>query len=154
MAEGGRNLRMHLNSPARHIPSKEAIKVSLDDALAEMDVFPSYEEYKGGFIGFINDNGESLQFIRFGEDSWFVDAPFVKRGDYAFSRQIEITYTTARSIVERFFQGEDLRKYFIMPQAMPRLNMRPPFFRLMLATVIGLVAILTISLLFLLSGLR
>ena len=29
MAEGGRNLRMYLNSPVKHIPSKEAIKVVL-----------------------------------------------------------------------------------------------------------------------------
>ena len=154
MAGGGRGLRMYLNSPTVNIPSKEATVVSIDDALAEMDVFPSHEEYKGGFIGFINDRGESIQFIRFDKDSWFVDAPFVKMGDYAFSRQIEIPYSTARRIVESFYQGEDLRKYFIMPQAMPKLIMRPLFSRLMLTAFIGLIIMLAVSLLVVFLGLR
>jgi len=145
-------LRMYLNSPAENIPSNKAAAISLDDALAEMGVLPSYKEYQGGFIGFVNDKGESIQFIRFDENSWFVDAPFVKMGDYAFSRQIEIPYSTARRIVESFYRGEDLRKYFIMPQPMPKLLFRPPFFRLMVTAFTGLMIFIAISLLVVFSG--
>ena len=46
----------------------DPVEISLEDALKEIEDFPTEDEYKGGFIGFeIGDN--IIQFVRFDDES-------------------------------------------------------------------------------------
>lgn len=91
-----------------YIDSGKPQDISLQDALEEVDNLPSDDEYVGNFIGFTNEKGETVQFIRREEDSWLIDVPVLENNKYAYMLQdTDLTTKKVRDIVEKFFSGED-----------------------------------------------
>jgi len=80
------------------------MKVTLEEALTEVDKFPIVE---GSFLGFFNERNETIQFIRFRQDQWLIDVPVLKGGKYVYSLQDEVKHSQVKEIVTRFFQGKD-----------------------------------------------
>jgi len=98
-------MKMCKNDGKEHIPVSKPENVSLEEALREIDKFPTFEEEM--FIGFINERDERLQFIRLERDKWLIDAPVFEDEEYAYSLQDEIKHSQVKEIVTRFFQSKD-----------------------------------------------
>lgn len=90
----------------KHIPGDKPIEISLGEALKEVTKFPTVDEYDGGFVGFINAKGETIQFLRFSKNEWLLDVPILKEGVYDYSSQANLTMSEVKDAVTRFFQNK------------------------------------------------
>ncbi|MFP3952003.1 MAG: hypothetical protein ACLFVP_07710 [Candidatus Bathyarchaeia archaeon] len=88
----------------KYIPDDKPKEVNLEDAIKELNRFPTFE---GNFIGFYNNKGETLQFVRFYENEWLIDVPVVKDGNYAYSLQDTITHSKVIDIMNQFSQDKE-----------------------------------------------
>lgn len=92
------------NDNKENIDSHSALDVSLEFVLSEIDRFPTEDETEGCFIGIINNNDETIQFIRFSENEWFLDFPVLKEGLYSHSLQCDnLTTQEVKNIIRKFF---------------------------------------------------
>jgi len=90
------------------ISGESPVNIGLNEILEEFDQFPTNDEFEGGFIGIINDKDETINFIRFEKNSWFLDFPILKNGVYSHSLQNEdITTKKVKKIITVFFKDED-----------------------------------------------
>ncbi len=104
-------MKYFINSRKKKIKSKRAKQIALPDALMLIDQFPYLQEFKNGFIGFVNDKNETIQFIRDEYNSWILDFPFLVDAKYQYSYQDnELTTKSVKLIVEAFFEGKDWKK--------------------------------------------
>jgi len=102
---GGLILNFFKDDGKEYISAESPKEITLELALAEIDRLPSSE---GNFLGLINDKDETIQFIRFEEDGWLIDAPITGEDGYSYSLQDDsLTTEKVRDIVRRFFSGED-----------------------------------------------
>lgn len=77
----------------------------MEVALREVDKLPTTE---GNFIGFVKENAETIQFVRFEEDSWLIDAPVIEKGKFSHSlNDDDLSTEKVKEIVKRFFLGEN-----------------------------------------------
>ena len=82
-------------------------KVTLEFVLAEIDRIPSTE---GNFIGLINDKNETIQFVKFKENSWLLDFPVIENDIYSYSLvEDDLTREKVKKIIISFFRGENWR---------------------------------------------
>ncbi len=80
-------------------------EISLENALEEIGGFPTTE---GNFIGFINEEGETIQFHKNEEDAWVLDVPVVENGYFIYSlKDDDLTTEKVKIIVKKFFLGEN-----------------------------------------------
>jgi hypothetical protein len=97
-------MRYYKEDGRHSIESSQPVEIPLENALAEIEGFPSGSEEN--FVGFVNDANVSVQFIRHGTEQWLVDAPVVEAGKFAYSLEGEATTAEVKEIVRRFAQGE------------------------------------------------
>ena len=87
-------------------------EISLEVALREIDKqsidpFGDILEY---FIGFVKNNEEKIQFIRYEENSWYIDVPILEKGENSHSlNDDDLSTEKVKEIVKRFFLGENWR---------------------------------------------
>lgn len=80
-------------------------EVTLEFVLTEIDKLPTID---GNFIGLINEEEETIQFIRFEENSWLIDVPILVEGTYSYSLQDDdLTTEKVKDIIKRFFGEEN-----------------------------------------------
>ena len=88
-----------------HIPANSPKAVSLETFFTELDKLPY--TYEDNFIGLINEQEETIQFIRFEDDGWLLDVPIIKDGIYSHSLQdSDLSTFQVREIVKKFFEGK------------------------------------------------
>lgn len=75
-------MKYYKNDAEKNSEDKE---ISLDFALEEID---KESTNKDNFIGFTNENGETIQFIRGGEDDWLIDFQLLKKNTMHFKNLI------------------------------------------------------------------
>ena len=106
---GVRLMKMFLDTGKRSVNGNEAINISLSEALDFIDKQPSDVEYDGNFIGFENNQDETIQFIRF-DDGWMLDVPIIQNGEYIHSEQdMDLDTYRVKEIRKRLFIGENWR---------------------------------------------
>ncbi len=80
-------------------------EISIENALKEIDVFPTTE---GNFIGFINEKDETIQFHKKEENAWVLDVPVVENGYFIYNlKDDDLTTEKVKIIVKKFFLGEN-----------------------------------------------
>ena len=78
-------------------------KITLEEALKEIEELPALEEYAGAFIEFINDKNESIQFVREKENDWLIDVTILEGGKFSYSLQDDgLTTEKVKDIVKKF----------------------------------------------------
>jgi len=97
-------MRMYKDDGKEGIPPDNSKEINLEEALREIDRFPTVE---GNFIGLINEKEEIIQFVRLGEDEWMIDVPVNQDGKFLYSLQDEIEHSVVRKIVTRFSQVKE-----------------------------------------------
>ena len=101
-------MKLFKDDGKQSINGDSPVEVTLDDVFAEIDIFPTEDEYEGGFMGLINDNGETIQFLKLEKDIWLIDIPIVKDGKYRYSLQDGNLITEkVKEIIKKYFRGED-----------------------------------------------
>ncbi len=85
--------------------SSEDKEISLDFAFKEIDKESTNE---GNFIGFTDDNGETIQFIREGEDNWLLDVPTPEK-EYVALQDSGLTTEKVKEIVKLFSLNQNWR---------------------------------------------
>jgi len=80
-------------------------EISIENALEEIETFPTTE---GNFVGFINEKDETIQFHKNEGDAWVLDVPVVENGYFIYSlKDDDLTTEKVKSIVKKFFLGEN-----------------------------------------------
>ena len=98
-------MKMFKDDGKERISADNPIEVYLERALREVDKFPTVE---GNFIGFINEKDETIHFVRFEDNSWFLDYPILEGDTYSYSLQDDdLTTEAVKCVIKRFFGGED-----------------------------------------------
>lgn len=93
------------------IEENSPVAIELDKALEEIQNLPSIEQYKGNIIGFINDRGDNIYFIRQESDMWMIDLPFSDEDDYSHMMSDDSLSTKAvQEIISTFFTEPDVMK--------------------------------------------
>lgn len=85
--------------------NSEDKEISLDFALKEID---KESKNEGNFIGFTNENGETIQFIREGEDDWLIDFPTPEK-EYVALQDSGLTTEKVKEIVKMFSLNQNWR---------------------------------------------
>lgn len=93
----------------KDISDQDAVEITLEQALEEIDTFPSLEEYNGPeggpFIGFVNEKEEVIQFSICEGNSWLLDIPVLKKGEFAFSLNTGLNILEVKNLIISFFEG-------------------------------------------------
>jgi hypothetical protein len=98
-------LKYYKDDGKERINETKPIECSIEDALKEIDAFPTTE---GNFIGFINEKDETIQFHKNEEDDWVLDVPVVENGYFIYSlKDDDLTTEKVKIIVKKFFLGEN-----------------------------------------------
>ena len=98
------------------IDEDSPISITLKDALDVIDQFPTLDDYKGNLIGFYNDKGAGVNFIRREINVWLLDIPPQEGDDEFYVSLSDDTLSTeaVKEIVNSFFTDinvmKDLRK--------------------------------------------
>ncbi|RLI14477.1 MAG: hypothetical protein DRO43_03880 [Candidatus Hecatellales archaeon] len=90
-------MKFYINTPQKDIPYDRPSSITVEEALREIDAFPTIEEFEEGFIGFENDRGETIQFLRLEKDKWLIDMPLPEE---KASLQGETTTTQTKTIIK------------------------------------------------------
>ncbi len=104
--EGPDRLTMFKNPPPKGTPEGSEILVALEEALEELDGHPSSTD---NFIGFVNAEEETIQFVRLDRKTWQIDVPVLEGGNYAYSLQDMINADQLKEVMTRFFRGLEWR---------------------------------------------
>lgn len=80
--------------------------ISIDEALAELDKFPTVDEDEGSWLNFIFKD-KDLQLIRWDTDLWYVDIPVVENGEFVRSLNTEAKTQAVKDALSKFAQGQD-----------------------------------------------
>jgi len=100
-------LKMWKDDGRNYIHPDNAIEITLEEMLNEIDNFPKGEGY---FIGLINNNDEIIHFFRLGEDeeSWGIDVPVQKEnGDPIILGEDSLPKEKVKQIITKFYNGEN-----------------------------------------------
>jgi hypothetical protein len=102
-------MRMYCLTNDKNVSVEDEIHLTLQQALREVETFPSNEESRlpsqeGFHLGFVNDQDEAIQFFRDG-DSWELDIPLVdkERGTGALALNACLTTREVQDLVSSFF---------------------------------------------------
>ena len=108
--ECAHSMKFFKNDGKQQISAESAKEVSLEKFLEEIDRLPTNDEFDGGFIGITNSEDETINLVRFEENSWLLDFPILKDGEYFDSLQNDdLTTKEVTNIITRFFHDEDWR---------------------------------------------
>lgn len=100
-------MKYYKDDGKERIHDTEPMESSIENALKEIDAFPTTE---GNFIGFINEEDETIQFHKSEEDAWVLDLPAVENGYFLYSpKDDDLTTEKVKIIVKKFFLGENWR---------------------------------------------
>jgi len=94
------------------IDEDSPIAITLKDALDIIDKFPTLEEYKGNLIGFFNDKGAGVNFIRREKNVWLLDIP-PQEGDDEFYVSLSddtLSNESVKELMDSFFTNIDVMK--------------------------------------------
>jgi len=98
-------LKFFKDDDKERISADSPKEVTLEFVLTEIDKLPTID---GNFIGLINEEEETIQFIRFEENSWLIDVPILVEGTYSYSLQDDdLTTEKVKDIIKRFFGEEN-----------------------------------------------
>lgn len=106
----------------KDISGDEPIYINYDQAVAELEKFPTFEEYEenggpefGPFIGFINQNDETIQFSTRDKenDIWIIDIPVSYKGLIVFIINFPLNSIEVRNIIKNYFSGSNNYKAFL-----------------------------------------
>lgn len=89
-------------------------KIELEDALKQIESFPNGE---GNFIGFVNDNDESIQFIKCENNDWMIDIPIIEPGEFIKSKQTLISSDLTIDVIKKFFGGSSIEEIIKITKA-------------------------------------
>ena len=84
----------------------EPVDISLDEALIELDNFPTVDDDEESWINFVYED-KDLQLIRWNSDKWYVDIPVLENGEFVRSLNTEVDMKTVREALGKFAQGQD-----------------------------------------------
>lgn len=106
------SVRFFKDDGKENIDEDSPIEISLADALDEIDKFPTLEEYKGNLIGFFNERGAGVNFIRREPNVWLLDIPAQDDDDMFYVSLSDDTLSTeaVKEIVDSFFTNIDVMK--------------------------------------------
>ncbi len=65
-------MKMYKEGGEENIPQDRPTDTNMKRALKQPDKHPTVE---GNFIGFVNEEDETVQFIRFDKNRWLIDVP-------------------------------------------------------------------------------
>jgi hypothetical protein len=100
-------LKYYKDDGKENINETNSRESSIENALKEIDAFPTTE---GNFIGFINEKDETIQFHKNEEDAWVLDVPVVEDGYFIYSlTDDDLSTEKVKIIVKKFFLGENWR---------------------------------------------
>lgn len=95
-----------INSPAFCIPADSpAGPISLIEAIDEIRLIEGQGE--NNFIGFINSNDDTIQFVSLDEGNFLIDIPVIKNGVYAGSKQSILNKDQVTEMIRNFFSDDD-----------------------------------------------
>lgn len=105
-------MKMYCLTNDRDVSEQNALELSLEEALGEVDGFPSLEQWEGAdyqspFLGFVNDQDEVVQFHMREGDSWEMDMPIVDResGRAPLTLNVYVSTRDVKELVDSFFRG-------------------------------------------------
>lgn len=104
-------MKMFLNTGKQYIDGNTPISTTLGEAINRINQQPTDEVCEDNHIGFVNEQGETIQFIRFSDGSWLIDVPILKDGVYSHSMQdCDLDIVKVREIVTRFSKDMNWRQ--------------------------------------------
>ncbi len=105
-------MKYFVYSQEKEISADFPEELTIEQAMLVIDKHPAEDEFEGAFIGFVDDNDDTLQFIRMELDSWLLDHPVVHGGEYHYSYQEDnLTTEKIKTILTDFFGGNDWKKH-------------------------------------------
>ena len=103
-------MKMFLKTEKQFIDGNNPIEVTLDKALNYINEHPSDAECADNFIGFENEQGKTIQFIKFEDGTWIIDVPVLKNGVYSYSEQNnDLNTLSVKEIIKRFNDNQNWR---------------------------------------------
>ncbi len=110
-------MNMFKDSRKEFIDKRSSVKISVGDALQEIEQFPTVDQYRNGLIGFINNQGVIIQFFRYDINDWLIDVPLLKATKPPYALQAEgLTTETVKKVVNDFFEGKNWKKHVHLQQ--------------------------------------
>lgn len=104
-------MKMFLNTDKKYIDGNNPIPITLNEALTHINQQPTDETCEDNHIGFVNNKGETIQFIRFSDGYWLIDVPILKDGEYSHSLQDnDLDIVKVKEIVTRFSRDMNWRQ--------------------------------------------
>ena len=105
-------MKMYCLTNDKHVSNEDPVELTLEQALREVDTFPSLEEshlpeQRAPSLGFVNDDDEVIQFDMREGDSWGLDIPLVDRehGRFVLSLNAWLSTLQVQKLVTTFFEG-------------------------------------------------
>ena len=103
-------MKMFLKTNDKYIDGMNPIEITLDQALSFVDKHPSDAICDDNFIGFENEHGQNIQFIKFDDGSWLIDVPILKNDEYLYSEQDnDLNLIKVKEIIKLFYKNENWR---------------------------------------------
>lgn len=88
------------------------LEITLGESFNYIDQVPTNEVSTEAFIGFVNENEEVIQFLRYSDDEWLFDIPLqdptTKKWTNVLLQLDDINTALVKRIVENFFADNDL----------------------------------------------
>jgi len=92
--------------------TEEDVEINLVESFKYIDQVPTNEHSTEAFIGFVNEIGEVIQFLRHTEDKWLFDIPLQDTETKKWLNKIiqldGITTALVKRIIENFFVDDNL----------------------------------------------
>ena len=105
-SEPGATITIFQNSKDIFIDAEKNIKISKTTAIERIKKQSTEAEVPDNFLGFINQQGETLQLLRRNENFWSLDSPVASGGSYSSSIQKDnLTTDQIIKITSVFFDG-------------------------------------------------
>ena len=105
-------MKYYKSDEKEEIDGNNPKEISLEVALGEIDKqsIDSKGDVLEYFIGFDKNDEETIQFIRYEENSWYIDVPIFENGIFSHSiTDDDLSTEKVKEIVKRFFLGENWR---------------------------------------------
>lgn len=100
-------MKFFKNDRDEHIDGNSPQTISLQAAIRTIESFPRVrDDGDDFFLGFVNDNDETIQFVQYEDGNWMIDVPIFKGGKFAYSVEADdLDMDVVKEIVTNFFKG-------------------------------------------------
>jgi len=100
-------MRYFIEAPNESISGDNPKSIDLEQAWLKLEeLFVS--QGQGVFIGFVNENNQTLQFMAKAKEKWLLDRPVIKNGQYIKSEQKSVDLIQMKAETEKFFQADSV----------------------------------------------